>query len=65
MRLKENICIKNDNEKNNIKYYFDNILIYFDDLKNSNIYIEIFLFTPLYLMFCFFEFTCEIMIIYY
>ena len=66
MKFEEYICIKKDNEGNNINYYFDNILIYFSDLgKNEHLYLEILLVIPLYLIFCFFEFTCEIMIIYY
>ena len=51
--------------KNNIDYYIDNIFIYFNNLKNNNLLLEILLITPCYLIICFFEFTCEIMIIYY
>ena len=61
MVIKKYICI---NEKNNTNYYFDSIFIYFHDLKNSSLIKEIIL-TFFYLIFCFFEFTCEIMTIYY
>ena len=46
--------------------YYDNINTYFSDLKDEKqIYLEIFLVTPIYLIVCFLEFTCEIFIIYY
>ena len=59
--IKKYICI---NEKNNTNYYFDSIFIYLHDLKNNSLIIEIIL-TFFYLIICFFEFTCEIMTIYY
>ena len=58
----ENACIQ---DKNN-DYYFDNILIYLNDLRNSpNFYLETLLVIPSYLIISFLEFTCEIMIINY
>ena len=58
----ENICIQDENDD----YYFDNILIYIKNLRNSpNFYLEILLMTPTYLILCFLEFTCEMMIINY
>ena len=62
----ENICIQQNDLKENSDYYFDNIIFYFNDLrKNDSFYLEIFFVTPLYLIFCFLEFSCEIMTIYY
>ena len=52
--------------KYNGNKYYDNINAYFSDLKNEKqIYLEIFLVTPIYLIVCFLEFTCEIFIIYH
>lgn len=47
--------------------YMDNVIIYFQALKESGykMYIEIFLIIPLYLILKFLEFTCEIFVIYY
>ena len=52
----------------NEDFYYDNINKYFSDLKertNHKFYLEIFAITPLYLIFNFLEFTCEIFTIYY
>ena len=52
----------------NDDFYYDNINKYFSDLKertNHKFYLEIFAITPLYLIFNFLEFTCEIFTIYY
>ena len=66
-------CI-NDNftSNNNItNYYYDSIFIYYNQIKNvyneekMRFYLEILLLTPLYIIICFFEFTCEILIIHY
>ena len=66
-------CI-NDNFtlNNNItNYYYDSIFIYYNEIKDfyneekMNFYLEILLVTPLYIIICFFEFTCEILIIHY
>ena len=53
---------------NNItEYYYDNIVIYFEELSNKNnnyeFYLEIFLIPPLYLLISFLEFSCEILTI--
>ena len=47
--------------------YIDNAIIYFQELGESGkrMYIEIFLVIPFYLIIKFFEFTCEILVIYY
>ena len=47
--------------------YMDNVIIYFKALKESGskMFIEIFLIIPLFLILKFFEFTCEIFVIYY
>ena len=47
--------------------YIDNAIIYFRELGESGkrMYIEIFLVIPFYLIIKFFEFTCEILVIYY
>ena len=55
--------------KNNLtEYYYDNFVIYFEELKNNKnsykFYIEIILMPPIYLIISFFEFTCEILTIY-
>ena len=55
-----NFCIK---EENNTVYYYDSIFIYLHEL-NSSLINEIIL-TLFYLIICFSEFTCEIMIINY
>ena len=55
------------------KFYYDNILIYFSNLKSryinnetrSDFFLEIFLVIPLYLIFSFLEFVCQIFSIYY
>jgi hypothetical protein len=47
--------------------YIDNAIIYFQELGKTGkrMYIEIFLVIPFYLIIKFFEFTCEILVIYY
>ena len=55
--------------KNNLtEYYYDNFVIYFEELKNNKnsykFYLEIILMPPIYLIISFFEFTCEILTIY-
>ena len=47
--------------------YIDNAIIYFRELGESGkrMYIEIFLVIPFYLIIKFFEFTCEILVIYF
>jgi hypothetical protein len=47
--------------------YIDNAIIYFQELRETGnrMYIEIFLIIPFYLIIKFFEFTCEILVIYY
>ena len=61
-------------DDNNVtQYYYDNLFKYFEELgdiiKSDDLkyefYFEIFLITPLYLAINFFEFLCEILIIYY
>ena len=56
-------------ENNISKYYYDNIVAYFDELKeNKSSYaflLEILLITPLFLIISFLEFTCEILTISY
>ena len=60
----ENFCTVKDGENS----YYDNILVYFYDLRKSSnyeFYIEIFVLIPIYLILNFLEFACEILIIYY
>ena len=47
--------------------YIDNAIIYFQELGKTGkrMYIEIFLVIPFYLIIKYFEFTCEILVIYY
>ena len=56
-------------ENNISKYYYDNIIAYFDELKYSNssysFFLEVLLITPLFLIISFFEFACEILTIFY
>ena len=60
-------------DHNVTQYYYDNLFKYFEELGNNiksddlklEFYFEIFLITPLYLAINFFEFLCEILIIYY
>ena len=56
-------------KNNSIEYYYDNLVIYFEELKNNKnsykFYLEIILIPPIYLIISFFEFTCEILTIYY
>ena len=66
----KNYCVVTKTEKNNsTKYYYDNIIVYFDELKNNKFnykfYLEIIIITPFYLALNFFGFACEILIIYY
>ena len=55
-------------KNNSTKYYYDNFVIYFEELKDNKnsykFYLEIILMPPLYLIISFFEFTCEILTIY-
>ena len=65
----KNICIVGNSEG----VYYDNLLIYFSNMKlryddieqRTNFYLEIFLIIPLYLIFSFLEFVCQIYSIYY
>ena len=59
-------CIVKDLNDESI-LYIDNAIIYFQELGESGkrMYIEIFLVIPFYLIIKFFEFTCEILVIYY
>lgn len=68
------LCYVEMVDNNNVtQYYYDNLLKYFEELgniiKSDNLkyefYFEIFLITPLYIAINFFEFLCEILIIYY
>ena len=65
----ENYCILSKTVNNKKKYYYDNILIYFnnlyDNISNYKFYFEIILITPLFFALEFFGFTCEILIIHY
>lgn len=69
IRKIQNYCVLIYNDNNVTKYYYDNINIYFNDLKNNitqtEFYLEIILITPLYLVINFLEFTCEILVINY
>jgi hypothetical protein len=66
----KNICIVFNSEGNS---YYDNLLIYFSNLKSrydnddtrKDFFLEIFLVYPLYLIFSFLEFVCQIFSIYY
>ena len=62
-------CYVTKEEDNIKKYYYDNLLIYFEELKNNTssykFYLEVILIPPLYLIINFLEFTCEILTIYY
>jgi hypothetical protein len=57
--------------RNVTQYYYDNFFKYFEELGNNlkdskfAFYFEIFLITPFYFAINFFEFLCEILIIYY
>ena len=59
-------CFVEDSDNPN-NLYMDNVIIYFKALKESGskMFIEIFLIIPLFLILKFFEFTCEIFVIYY
>ena len=59
-------CIVKDLNDDSL-LYIDNAIIYFQELRESGnkMYIEIFLVIPFYLIIKFFEFTCEIFVIYY
>ena len=65
----QNICIVGNPEG----VYYDNLLIYFSNMKSkydnieqrTNFFLEIFLVIPLYLIFSFLEFLCQIYSIYY
>lgn len=65
------LCYVEKNYDNETKYYYDSFIIYFEELSHNyennslQFYLEILLVTPLYLVINFFEFTCEILIIYY
>jgi hypothetical protein len=61
-----NICMVRD-MNNETLLYIDNAIIYFQELRETGnrMYIEIFLIIPFYLIIKFFEFTCEILVIYY
>ena len=65
----ENYCIMSKTENGFEKYYYDNIFIYFKELKNNiknyRFYLEIIIITPLFLSLEFFGFACEMLIIYY
>ena len=62
-------CIIKHLKSNSEEYYYDNFLIYFKELKNKKnpykSYLEVLLISPIYLIISFFEFTCEILTIYY
>ena len=68
--IKNNICYVFNEEG---KAYYDNILIYFSSMRSaydndetrSNFFIEIFALIPLYLIFSFLEFLCQIFAVYY
>ena len=55
-------------KNNSTEYYYDNLVIYFEELKNNKnsykFYLEIILIPPIYLIISFFEFTCEVLTIY-
>ena len=65
----KSICIVVNKEG----FYYDNLLIYFSNLKSryineetrSDFFLEIFLVIPLYLIFSFLEYVCQIFSIYY
>ena len=65
----KNICIVG----NEVGRYYDNLSIYFSNMKarydneetRSHFFMEIFLVIPLYLIFSFLEFVCQIFSIYY
>ena len=68
------LCYVEMVENNNVtRYYYDNFIKYCEELgdilKSDKLkfefYLEIFLITPLYFAINFFEFLCEILIIYY
>ena len=66
----KNYCVVTKIDKNNsTKYYYDNIIVYFDEIKNHKynykFFFEIIIITPFYLAINFFGFVCEILIIYY
>ena len=66
----KNYCVVTKKDKNNsTKYYYDNIIVYFDEIKNHKynykFFFEIIIITPFYLAINFFGFVCEILIIYY
>ena len=60
------MCMVRD-MNNETLLYIDNAIIYFQELRETGnrMYIEIFLIIPFYLIIKFFEFTCEILVIYY
>ena len=65
----DNYCILSKIVNNKKKYYYDNIIIYindlYDNISNYKFYLEIILITPLFFALEFFGFTCEILTIYY
>ena len=65
----KNHCYVTSIEKNITKYYYDNIKVYFDELKNEEknykFFFEIILIPPIFFIISFFEFTCEIFTIFY
>ena len=62
-----NYCSITRTNNNVTEYYYDNLVIYFEELKNNTdnyqFYLEIILIPPLYLIISFLEFTCEILTI--
>ena len=63
----KDFCTITRTNNNITEYYYDNIIIYFEELSNKNknyeFYLEIFLMPPLYLLISFLEFSCEILTI--
>lgn len=60
-------CFVTSIENNITKYYYDNIKVYFEELKNNKkdytFYLEIIFIPLLFLVINFLEFTCEILVI--
>lgn len=68
----QNYCIVSITKEDNVtEYYYDNLFKYFEELRENlnnesfKFYLEVILVTPFYLAINFFEFTCEILTIYY
>ena len=62
-------CYISRKKNNKTEYYYDNFVIYFEELKKNinsyKFYLEIILIPPIYMVINFLEFSCEILTIYY